>query len=127
MDYSVAPSRFPTAVKELALAVALVREHSQEWHVDPERIFVCGFSAGGHLACSLGVFWNREFLWKSLGKEPEQIRPNGMILGYPVISSGPFAHVGSFKRLLGDGRAGGGPGKARTSRSRSGLCPWRPR
>ena len=102
MDYSVAPSRFPTAVKELALAVALVREHSQEWHVDPERIFVCGFSAGGHLACSLGVFWNREFLWKSLGKAPEQIRPSGMILGYPVISSGPFAHVGSFKRLLGD-------------------------
>ena len=64
LDYSVAPNRFPTSVRELALAVSMVREHAEEWHVDPEKIFVCGFSAAGHLCCSLGEFWNMELLAK---------------------------------------------------------------
>ena len=51
--YSVAPARFPTALFELSRAVAEVRNHAGEWDVDPERIIVCGFSAGGHLACLL--------------------------------------------------------------------------
>lgn len=50
LEYSVAPSRFPVALQELALAVATVRQRAGEWMVDPDRIFVCGFSAGGHLA-----------------------------------------------------------------------------
>ena len=102
LRYSIAPEVFPAALWELAASVSWLREHAEEYHLDENRIVVCGFSAGAHLAGSIGVFWNREFLWKSLGKVPEQIRPSGMILGYPVISSGPFAHVGSFKRLLGD-------------------------
>ena len=62
LRYSVAPSRFPCALFELATAVAFVREHAGEWNIDPEHIFVCGFSAGGHLTASLGVFWNSGFL-----------------------------------------------------------------
>ena len=102
LQYRVAPYRYPAPQRDALRAVRLVRSRAAEWGIAPDRIATLGFSAGGHLACSLGVFWNREFLWKSLGKAPEQIRPSGMILGYPVISSGPFAHVGSFKRLLGD-------------------------
>lgn len=100
--YSVAPEIYPAALMELALAVKLVREHAEEWMVDVNKIVVSGFSAGGHLACSLGVFWNREFLYKSLGVKPNEIRPNGLILGYPVITSGEYAHRGSFDNLLGD-------------------------
>lgn len=99
--YSVAPeNHFPVSIWEAAKAVATVREHSEEWLVDPEQIYICGFSAGGHLACSLGMFWNRKFVWEPLGLAAKQVRPDGMILGYPVISSGPFAHRGSFECLL---------------------------
>lgn len=100
--YSVAPERFPVALMELASSVKLVREQAQEWNVDAQKIIVSGFSAGGHLACSLGVFWKRGFLCEKLGVKPEEIQPNGMILCYPVISSGEFAHRGSFENLLGE-------------------------
>ncbi len=100
--YSVAPeNHFPVSLMEAAKAVATVREHSEEWLVDPEQIYICGFSAGGHLACSLGMFWNRRFVYGPLGLTAEQVRPDGMILGYPVITSGPNAHRGSFENLLG--------------------------
>ncbi len=102
LDYSVAPNRFPTSVRELALAVAMVREHAEEWHVDPEKIFVCGFSAAGHLCCSLGEFWNQEFVYEAIGKTPEAIRPSGLILCYPVITAGGSAHRGSFDCLVGE-------------------------
>lgn len=101
LEYSVEPNCFPTAVRELALAVALVREHHEEWKVDPDKILICGFSAGGHLCCSLGVFWHREFVYKAIGKTKEEVRPNGMILCYPVITSGVYKHKGSIERLLG--------------------------
>lgn len=101
-NYSVAPNRFPTALREIAGVVAYVREHSEEWLIDEKQIYVCGFSAAGHLAASLGVFWNREFVYGPIGKTPEQIRPDGLILAYPVITSGEFAHRGSFEKLLGE-------------------------
>lgn len=101
LRYSVAPARFPTALTELAYAVSLVRSQAEAWHIDPHKIIVMGFSAGGHLACSLGCFWNQKFLSDLLQTENHLFRPNGMILSYPVISSGKFAHRGSFEHLLG--------------------------
>lgn len=100
LRYSCVPSRYPTALLELAAAVAEVRLHAEEWHVDSRRIFVLGFSAGGHLAASLGVGWNREPVSR-LPWSPAQMRPDGMILCYPVISSGRYANRGSFDNLLG--------------------------
>lgn len=102
LRYSVAPSVFPRALAELAYSVALVRERAEEWHVDPHRITVGGFSAGGHLACSLGVFWKENFLSSILKRETALWRPNSLMLCYPVITSGEFAHQGSFVNLLGD-------------------------
>ena len=101
LHYSVAPDVFPRALMELALAVRLIRLNSAKWHVDPEKIVVSGFSAGGHLACCLGVFYNRDFLCGPLKTSPEQIRPDGLLLCYPVITSGPFCHPGSIESLLG--------------------------
>lgn len=100
--YSLPPFRFPTALQELAFLVAHVREHADEWHVDPEKIVVSGFSAGGHLACSLGAFWNQEFVYGPLGVTPEQIRPDAMLLCYPVVTAGEDCHKGSFENLLGE-------------------------
>ena len=103
LDYSVAPMRFPGALLEIATAVALIRDHANEWNIDPQKIFVCGFSAAGHLVSSLGVLWNRDFVTQALGLHDAQHRPNGVIACYPVISSDPtFGHVGSFLNLLGE-------------------------
>jgi len=102
LDYSVGEERFPTQLMEAASGVALIRKKSREWNVDPDKIFIMGFSAGGHLACSLGVFWNQEFLQEALSLPKVAIRPNGLILCYPVITSGKYAHRGSFKHLLGE-------------------------
>lgn len=64
-----------------------------------------GSSAGGHLAASYGMFWSEDWLWEGMGlteAQKELLRPQGMILNYPVITSGKFAHRDSFKNLLGD-------------------------
>ena len=53
LRYSVEPVRFPAALLQLATAVAMVRSRADEWHVNADKIAVCGFSAGGHLAASL--------------------------------------------------------------------------
>ena len=105
LRYAVAPERFPMALMQLATAVALVHEKSEQWGVDPERIFLEGSSAGGHLAACYGVFWRKPYLREALGIEDdaeECLRPAGLILNYPVISSGMYAHEGSFENLMGE-------------------------
>ncbi len=100
--YSVRPAVYPAALLELATAVKMARERPKEWHIDEERIFVQGSSAGGHLAASYGMFWRKPFIAEAVKGDPELLRPNGMILNYPVITSGPYAHKESFENLLGD-------------------------
>ena len=105
LHYSVAPDTFPVALMELAKSVAFVKSHAGEWNIDTEQVMVCGFSAGGHLAGCLGMMWNRELLCRPLNIAPEDIQPKGMILCYPVVTSGEFGHQRSFEQLLG-GKAG---------------------
>ncbi|MDV4152079.1 alpha/beta hydrolase [Clostridium sp. AL.422] len=102
LRYSVAPNRFPSAILELSATMNYVHEMSETWNVDNNKIIVCGFSAGGHLVGSLGVLWNKDFISEALKIKKSNIKPNGMILGYPVITSGEFAHKGSFENLLGE-------------------------
>lgn len=80
-------------------AIRLLREHAAEWRIVPDKIAVCGFSAGGHLAASCGTMWNEPLLQKRLGMSGEEYKPNAMILSYPVITSGEFAHRGSMYNL----------------------------
>lgn len=101
LRYSTSPADFPVALYELATAMAIVRENAKEWHVDPNKIVVGGFSAGGHLAGCLGMLWNKGFIEKELGIPKEMFKPNGMLLSYPVITSKKFAHRNSFTNLLG--------------------------
>ncbi|MBQ3316619.1 MAG: alpha/beta hydrolase [Spirochaetales bacterium] len=84
---------FPEPQEELARAVAWVRCNAENLNTDPSKIVVLGFSAGGHLAASLGVFWP---------EYGEISRPNALVLCYSVITSGPLAHRGSIDNLIGN-------------------------
>ena len=68
----------PEALLQLATAVAMLRENAEKWHIDTEKIVIQGSSAGGHLAASLGVFWNKPFVAEALGMDSEKFRPNGL-------------------------------------------------
>ncbi len=100
LRYSVTPAVYPTQLLELAQAMKLIHEYAAEWNVEEEKIFVLGCSAGGHLAASLGVNWEKEWLATRSGVKAEWLRPAGMVLCYPVITSGEYAHRGSFNMLM---------------------------
>ncbi len=104
LKYHVSPARFPAALCEALTALAFIRENSSEYHIDKGNISVCGFSAGGHLAASTGVHWNKEEILKLIGKEAAVVRPDNLLLCYPVITSGEHTHEGSMRSLLGDKR-----------------------
>ena len=107
LRYSVAPVRYPVALQELAKSMAYIRTNAAEWHIRPDRIFVLGCSAGGHLVANLGVQWNDADVMAPAGIDRDHleiVRPDGLILCYPVITSGRFAHAGSFENLLGERR-----------------------
>ena len=84
LRYSVR-ARFPEPMLDLAQAILAVRAHADEWLILPDQVAVCGFSAGGHLAAALGVLWDTPLLREPLGVAGAQIRPDALILGYPVI------------------------------------------
>ncbi|HOP10137.1 MAG TPA: alpha/beta hydrolase [Oscillospiraceae bacterium] len=105
LTYSVAPARYPSALLQAAAAVDFIRKNAVKYHVDPDKISICGFSAGGHLAGSLACFWNEAFLAETLNTASENLKPNAAVLGYPVITGGEKAHRGSFDNLCGDDAA----------------------
>jgi acetyl esterase/lipase len=91
---------------EAALAIKYVREHAEEHNSDPNKVFIVGFSAGGHLAASSGILWDlpevRDAVGVTDGSAPEGInKPNGMILGYPVITMTVATHGGTRNRVCG--------------------------
>ncbi len=90
-----------TPLIEISKSVMLIRRHAEEWGIIPDQIAVCGFSAGGHLAGSLGTLWNHPKLLEKLDTQNGLNRPNAQILCYPVISGGIYAHRGSFEQLTG--------------------------
>jgi acetyl esterase/lipase len=89
------------ALEQAAASLALLRRRAREWNIDPDKIVIAGFSAGGHVAASLATMWNKKRL-RDAGFQAEQIKPNGLMLGYSVLTSGEFAHRDSFTELLGD-------------------------
>ena len=104
-DVSGQGAEFPQHLLELSASVAYVRKHAAEYCIDPDKILLAGFSAGGHLAASLGCFWKEKWLEELMqaetGATMKDYQPNGEILAYPVITSGEFAHRGSFVKIMG--------------------------
>ena len=102
LEYTIGEKAlFPRPLLDASLAIIHVRSHAEEYNIDPDRIFVCGFSAGGHLAASIGTLWHKDIA-KPYPDMPEGLnKPNGMILGYPAII--PYNHSveGCFERIWG--------------------------
>ncbi len=79
-------------------AIALVRTNATKWNVDPAKVGIMGFSAGGHLAATASTHFNKDFTGIHIGAN---LRPDFSILLYPVISVRSFGHGGSSQNLLG--------------------------
>lgn len=79
-------------------AIKIVRDNAKRWNIDPDRLGILGFSAGGHIASTAGThFQNPE-----INTTNENLRPDFMILIYPVISfQDSIAHMGSREKLIG--------------------------
>ena len=88
---------FPAQALEAAEAIATIKARAEEWGHDENEVFTVGFSAGGHLAASTGVFWKHSAV-KEAGIAPRDARPAGVMLIYPVIT--PEYHMVSFQNLL---------------------------
>lgn len=76
-------------------AIALVRQHAKEWNVDPKKVGIMGFSAGGHLASTAATHFNDKQIAGT-----RSVRPDFQILVYPVITFGEKTHKGSRNNLL---------------------------
>lgn len=92
----------PNPLLDAARAMRTVRSRASEWGVDPHRIAVLGFSAGGHLAATLGTHFDTGKPDSADVIERVSSRPDLMVLVYPVITMGDLTHKGSKQNLLGD-------------------------
>jgi acetyl esterase/lipase len=101
LDYRVAPYRHPIPMLDARRAIQLVRARAAEWRVDPNRVGILGFSAGGHLASTAGTHFEAVDSSVDDPVSAQNFRPDTLILCYPVISFGPFRHQGSMENLLG--------------------------
>jgi len=93
----------PAPLQDAQRAVRMVRSHAKEWDVDPNRIGILGFSAGGHLAATEGTHFQKNYYELKDSIDQVSCRPDFMILIYPVITLNElYTHAGSKLNLLGD-------------------------
>ena len=98
LRYSVRPHRFPTQLREVAAVMELIAENADIWHCDTDRVAIMGFSAGGHLAAHYSTSYDTEEIRQVF---PDSKPVQASVLCYPVISADYWAHLGSFRNLLG--------------------------
>lgn len=102
LHYSVARVKpFPAQLIEASLAIKHIKDNAKEYNINPDKLFVTGFSAGGHLTASIGTMWHRKEIYDAIDIPYGYNKPTGIIPVYPVISSNEeFGHMESFYHLL---------------------------
>ena len=103
VEYRVGEIKFPEPQQDAYRAIKIIRQHAEEWKVIPDQIAIGGFSAGGHLAASTGVFFDEVDASFGDGADPFPQRPDALFPCYPVIDLDPkrFGHLGSAQHLWG--------------------------
>ena len=104
LRYRLGPRyRHPVQIGDVQRAIRTVRAKAAEWRIDPARIGVLGFSAGGHLAMTASTLFDGGSAQAEDAIDRASSRPDFAVLGYPVISmTAAWTHQGSKRNLLGD-------------------------
>ena len=104
LRYRLGPTyHHPIELGDAQRAIRTLRSHAAEWRLDPARIGIIGFSAGGHLAMSASTHFDAGNASAADPVDRAGSRPDFAVLGYPVISmTAPWTHAGSRTNLLGD-------------------------
>ena len=100
LSYRLGPkNNYPSQLLDAARAIVYIKKNAEKYGVNPDRVFIIGFSAGGHLCGSLATKY--AIAEKLLGLPEDAARPAGAVLCYPVVSAMCPTHKGSFSALLG--------------------------
>lgn len=103
VNYSVNDkAAFPVPVVDVSRAIVHIRRNAEEYNIDTDRIYVIGFSAGGHLAASIGTFWDEDWAASGPDMAKGENKPAAILACYPVITGDKnYYHHDSFMRILG--------------------------
>ncbi|WP_029192743.1 alpha/beta hydrolase [Paenibacillus harenae] len=102
LRYRVAPYQYPCALLDAQRAIRLVRHEAEKFRIDPDKVGLLGFSAGGHLTANAGTSYDRGDKNAEDMIERHSCRPDLLVLCYPVITMlSPFTHEGSRENLVG--------------------------
>jgi acetyl esterase/lipase len=93
----IMPDKTIGPLQDAQMAIAIVRSRAAEWGVNPDKIGIVGFSAGGHLASTAGTHFDNVVI----PDKGANVRPDFMILIYPVITFGEYTHKGTRDALIG--------------------------
>src|SRR5690348_13014402 len=104
LKYRLGPKyHYPVELWDAQRAIRYVRAHASEFGIQPDRVGIWGFSAGGHLASTTGTHFDKGEPNTGDPMDKQSSRPDFMILAYPVITFfEPYAHLGSLHALLGE-------------------------
>lgn len=94
-------SPFPSPLINAAWAIGVIRRYDEMFHIDKNKVAVCGFSAGAHLAAMISNMYDCKEISDELDFDDISFRPDAQILCYPVIDGTKYAHKSSFDFLLG--------------------------
>lgn len=102
LDYTV-KTAYPVPLIEAGMAMAYIRENAEKFGIDPAQIVATGFSAGGHLAGMLATLFSDGALKEALREKAEFVRPDAVILSYPVITTKEeFTHGDTAQTISGE-------------------------
>ncbi|MDD2533520.1 MAG: alpha/beta hydrolase [Eubacteriales bacterium] len=92
-------SLWPNPLYDLAKSISLIRQHANEWLVDTDHIAICGFSAGGNLVGHLATHWHDPELAAQIGVESNMLKPNAVIMGYPVLDYFTMVQINAERNI----------------------------